>query len=63
MGNPGRKIPSHDGGIRDIGKRCLILEKPCFDVYFLLTSNNFFFLKLREVNTDRLLMDFCKTFG
>ena len=48
MGNPGRKIPSHDGGIRDIGKRCLILEKPCFDVYFLLTSNNFFFFKIER---------------
>ena len=27
----------------DIGKRCLIPEKPCFNTYFLLLLNNFFF--------------------
>lgn len=44
MGNPGREIiPSHDEGKLDIGKRCFILEKPCFDIYFLLIFNNFFF--------------------
>lgn len=51
MGNPGREIPGHDEGKLDMGKRCFILEKPCFDIYFLLIFNNFFF-KLREVNTE-----------